>query len=218
MNWIYCVCAVVAVVRIWRSPFFIFRYLLVASAISRAFWQASMSEGWWIRWIECAEPLVTMLMLLSVLEAGYYATTRMFPNDRRSISLIATLAGLVWALLAFHTHNTELGILVGLRTSLQSGIAVMALVGGLLIWWKSDPPCLTTRYHAVTLISFLSIEAAVEIVDRYIPQDDLYHWLLASLLFYCGWSICAAHWWFMPDVCAGESLRPHPSCSQLARR
>lgn len=242
MQYIYCLCALAALTRLWRSPYIVFKSLLVFSIATRVFWRPSMSAGWWLRWLMASEPATTVLMALAVLEAGYFTTTRMFPQERRRLFTMAALAGAIWAIGLFRMPNTVLGITVGVRTCLQSGIAMFAVFGALYLWrarasdqTPDQPPNPVRRPwdhaddHGLTLVVFLTGSAAVGIWDRFIV--DGYHWWIANTVFWCVESACLVHWCFLPGAGSanrgrgqGQDLThpgarvPTPSCDSLTCR
>lgn len=212
MQLVYCACALAALIRMMRTPFAAFKCLLVTTILSRSLWTPSMSSHWWTRWLLIFEPTVTLLMLASVLEVGYFATVRMFPSERRSLLVMSALAACIWAIAMFWMPNTPLGIIVGVRLCVQSGIAAMALFGALYLWWRGEPPASLTRDHGITLVALLCSGAAVGTWDRFITTG--YWWWIANTVFWCSQSTCMVHWCFISRV---RSAPPRAPDSLTAR-
>ena len=194
LKWSYLAACICAFVTLWRAqvPAYLFRAYLAVSMIAGAFWNPSLSEEWWKRWMLCFGILRLLLLACGIWETGYYVSIRMFPKEKHWLVASLLCVAVIFDIILWHTARTPLGVMNGISHMCKVAMAAFLSFGCLYFWSKPTDVPRWVRDHGLLLTAYTVIGAVVATIDRYIVNGS--QWRIANSAYMAICTICMLAW------------------------
>ena len=174
---IYCACHLIAFIALKRGVFMAFRWYTLAAALQGC---ASLlpwnREVWWTTCWAYVEPYMVLFRAGVILELGYYATYRLFSDERRHLSLASIYCGSIGALLILTSLPQGLWLeqFIRLRSAMQVAMAMLLMTGIWYFWIRPKQGMADcVKRHAYLMAHYLSVKAAIGLI-RLSDKNPLY--------------------------------------------